>query len=185
MDEFRAEMLRDIKIIMRDDEAGHEWSRDNYVGGYTSYSSITDLHQRIPVFQELRENLDRHVKSYVRTLQLDLMGRKLAMTTCWINIMPPQVHHSLHLHPLSCLSGTFYLRVPKGASSFKIEDPRINCFMASPPRKAKCKKEFAPFYHVTPKEGHIVLFESWLKHEVPAHRSKTERISISFNYEWC
>jgi len=28
------------------------------------------------------------------------------------------------------------------------------------------------------------LWESWLRHEVPANNSSEERISISFNYSW-
>jgi hypothetical protein len=28
------------------------------------------------------------------------------------------------------------------------------------------------------------MWESWLRHEVPASRARSERISISFNYGW-
>ena len=31
---------------------------------------------------------------------------------------------------------------------------------------------------------HLVLFESWLRHEVPPNPVAAERISISFNYSW-
>jgi uncharacterized protein (TIGR02466 family) len=39
-------------------------------------------------------------------------------------------------------------------------------------------------HSLQPQEGHLVLFESWLRHEVPANQSDKERISISFNYDW-
>jgi uncharacterized protein (TIGR02466 family) len=32
--------------------------------------------------------------------------------------------------------------------------------------------------------GGLLLFESWLRHEVPANPADAERISISFNYGW-
>jgi uncharacterized protein (TIGR02466 family) len=32
--------------------------------------------------------------------------------------------------------------------------------------------------------GKLILFESWLRHEVSANQSDEERISISFNYDW-
>ena len=32
--------------------------------------------------------------------------------------------------------------------------------------------------------GNVVLFESWLRHEVPPNPVDAERISISFNYNW-
>jgi uncharacterized protein (TIGR02466 family) len=48
--------------------------------------------------------------------------------------------------------------------------------MASPPRKAYVELPCRP--------GQLVMFESWLKHEVPANRGSEERISVSFNYDW-
>jgi uncharacterized protein (TIGR02466 family) len=32
--------------------------------------------------------------------------------------------------------------------------------------------------------GSLLLFESWLRHEVPANLVAGERISVSFNYGW-
>ena len=32
--------------------------------------------------------------------------------------------------------------------------------------------------------GDVILFESWLRHEVPPNRTTAERISISFNFSW-
>ena len=58
------------------------------------------------------------------------------MTDCWINMMPRGVTHGLHLHPLSTISGTYYVRTPKGVPGLKLEDPRLDRFMAAPPRRA-------------------------------------------------
>jgi uncharacterized protein (TIGR02466 family) len=30
----------------------------------------------------------------------------------------------------------------------------------------------------------VILFESWLRHEVPPARFSGERVSVSFNYAW-
>jgi uncharacterized protein (TIGR02466 family) len=32
--------------------------------------------------------------------------------------------------------------------------------------------------------GDILLWESFVRHEVPVNRSPEERISVSFNYRW-
>ena len=58
------------------------------------------------------------------------------MTDCWINIMSQHATHSLHLHPLSTLSGTYYVQVPTKSPGLKFEDPRLERFMAAPPRLA-------------------------------------------------
>jgi len=41
-----------------------------------------------------------------------------------------------------------------------------------------------PFVYVTPKVGEVLLWESWLRHEVPMNMAEQERISVSFNYGW-
>lgn len=57
-------------------------------------------------------------------------------------------------------------------------------FMASPPRKNNAQERNQRFVELKPQEGHVVLFESWMRHEVPKNQSDGERISISFNYDW-
>jgi uncharacterized protein (TIGR02466 family) len=56
--------------------------------------------------------------------------------------------------------------------------------MAAPPRRTDAPERFRAFVGVPAKEGDLVLFESWLRHEVPPARFTGERISISFNYAW-
>jgi uncharacterized protein (TIGR02466 family) len=142
------------------------------------------MHDVSPTFAALRKKLNRHVAAFVKSLELDMAGRELAMTDCWVNIMPQQVVHSWHLHPLSTISGTYYVQTPKGASGLKLEDPRLDRFMAAPPRKADCRIENKPWILIPAEAGNVVLFESWLRHEVPPNPSTKDRISISFNYNW-
>jgi uncharacterized protein (TIGR02466 family) len=37
---------------------------------------------------------------------------------------------------------------------------------------------------VKPQVGDVLLWESWLRHEVPMNMSEEDRISVSFNYAW-
>lgn len=166
------------------DETGRSWSKRNYPSGYTSYSSLSDLPKRSPTFDQLRTRIDREVALYARALDLDLQGGKLVMTTCWINMMAEHSHHSFHLHPLSAVSGTYYVSVPKRSGALKLEDPRIQCFMGSPPRRRSARPENLRYIDLEPRPGEVILFESWLKHEVVANRARQERISVSFNYDW-
>lgn len=181
---LNADLLSDVQVLMKIDKAGLSWSKQNYVGGYTSYSSITDLHLRHSPFMELKSIIDKDVKKYISELEFDLQGRSVKMTTCWVNVMPSQVHHSLHLHPLGCISGTYYVQIPKGSGNLKLEDPRMGLFMAAPPRRAHPKKNNPYTVHVSPKPGQLFLWESWLRHEVSANRGSGQRVSVSFNYEW-
>jgi uncharacterized protein (TIGR02466 family) len=182
--DWNESLLRECYAFREMDDAGRRWSRKNYVAGYTSYSSISDLHRRSSGFEALKAAIDREVERFAKHLEMDLQGRKLEMSAFWINIMGRNAHHSFHLHPLSAISGTYYLQVPKDSGGFKIEDPRIAGFMGSPPRRAGARKENQRYIELMCKPGEVLLFESWLKHEVPANRSDEDRVSISFNYDW-
>ncbi len=106
------------------------------------------------------------------------------MTDCWVNIMPRRVTHGLHLHPLATISGTYYVSTPTGAPGLKVEDPRLDRFMAAPPRRSDDRARNRPWIELPAEAGKVILFESWLRHEVPANPVAAERISISFNYGW-
>lgn len=181
---FTSQLARETELFRESDSEGQRWSRKNYLSGYTSYSSITDLAFRSSQFENLKAWIDGEVQKFAETLEMDLGSGRLQMTSFWINIMEEHCTHASHLHPLSSISGTFYLQVPKGAPGIKFEDPRLAQFMASPPRHAKARTENRRFIEVKPKAGTLILFESWLKHEVPPNRSHEERISVSFNYDW-
>lgn len=170
-------LVDECQALAASDAAGQRWSARNYLGGYTSYGSLDRLHLVTPVFDALRRRLDPHVKAFARELKVDLGGRTVAMTDCWVNVMPAGVVHSLHLHPNSFISGTYYVAVPRGAAALKIEDPRLSLMMAAPPRPGS-------FVSLPAKAGDVILFESWLRHEVPPADFSGERVSISFNYAW-
>jgi uncharacterized protein (TIGR02466 family) len=103
------------------------------------------------------------------------------MTDCWVNIMPQHVVHGLHLHPLATISGTYYVQTPAGCPGLKLEDPRLDRFMAAPPRRKGAPQ---PWIVLPARAGGVVLFESWLRHEVPPNTQRARRISVSFNYNW-
>ncbi|MCL4721823.1 MAG: hypothetical protein KJ041_07690, partial [Gammaproteobacteria bacterium] len=90
----------------------------------------------------------------------------------------------LHLHPLSTLSGTYYVRTPRGCPGLKLEDPRLDRYMAAPPRRAGADRASQTWVTVPAEAGTLLLFESWLRHEVPPNPVAGERVSISFNYNW-
>jgi len=133
---FNDRLLQECLQLAEDDGAGQRWSAKNYPGGYTSYGSVSRMQQLSPTFAKLEKLLNRHVAKYAAALDFDLTNRQLAMTDCWVNIMPRHVTHSLHIHPLSTISGTYYVQVPRSSPGLKFEDPRLDRFMAAPPRKA-------------------------------------------------
>lgn len=175
---------REIEQLEAMDDYGREWSARHYEGGYSSYSSLSNLHRTSPHFGELHDVLLPHAKRFAKGLRWRLRpGQKLVMTTCWANAMGPGTHHTLHLHPFSVISGAYYVNMPKGSSPFKLEDPRMPMMMAAPTRDPRAPANQQPYISLSPKPGEFILFESWMRHEVPPHRGDKARLSISFNFE--
>jgi uncharacterized protein (TIGR02466 family) len=184
LERFNAELAEECQRIRQFDEAGRKWCAKNYPGGYTSYASMNELHQFSSTFADLERKIRRHVLRFAAHLDADLRGGDLRMVDCWVNIMPHRVMHGSHIHPLSFISGTYYVQTPPGTSQIKFEDPRLSSFMAAPPRKSKLRPENRQHVGYDPEAGQLILFESWLRHEVAANPATEERISISFNYRW-
>ncbi|MFN3513787.1 MAG: TIGR02466 family protein [Phenylobacterium sp.] len=182
--ELNAELEDACRMLAAEDAAGRAWCREHGYGGYTSYASLDDLPQRATVFAELKRRLDRHAAAYAQALAFDLGGRRLKLDSLWVNVLKPGAGHSGHIHPHSVLSGTVYVAVPPGASALKLEDPRLPLMMAAPPRRPDAEEDAQAFVYLTPQPGTIFMWESWLRHEVPANAARKERISVSFNYAW-
>ncbi|MEO8308315.1 MAG: TIGR02466 family protein [Pseudomonadota bacterium] len=179
---LNAQLLRECLQLRRDDAAGRHWSAGNYPGGYTSYASANHMQRVSPTFARLEHWIDGQVKQFARELEFDMGRAALAMTDCWVNVMPRGVTHGLHLHPLSVISGTYYVRVPPRSPGLKFEDPRLARFMGAPPRKATAALRNRNWIVMPAAAGGVLLFESWLRHEVVTNQAGGERVSISFNY---
>jgi uncharacterized protein (TIGR02466 family) len=163
-----------IRSLARDDAAGAGWSRDKGYAGYTSYASLNDLPKRDPVIADLAKRLARHASTFAEECDFGLT-RKPRLDSLWVNLLKSGGHHAGHNHPHSIISGTFYVEVPAGSGAIRFEDPRLPLMMAAPPREQS-------FVTVDPRPGLLLLWESWLRHEVLPGKGRGERLSISFNF---
>ena len=168
------ELARSIRSLAADDRAGQRWSKEHGYAGYTSYASLNDLPKRDPAFADLAKLLTRHAAQFADECGFDL-PRKLRLDSLWVNLLKSGGHHSGHIHPHSILSGTFYVEAPPGSGAIRFEDPRLPLMMAAPPRPDT-------FVTVEPRAGLLLMWESWLRHEVLAGAARGERLSISFNF---
>jgi uncharacterized protein (TIGR02466 family) len=164
------------------DAKGQAWCEAHGFAGYTSYGSGLDLAVEFSSFKRLVKVLDKHALEFVKALHWDIGKRKPACDSLWVNVLPEGGSHTGHIHTNSVISGTYYVKVPKGSGPLVYEDPRLGFMMAAPPLKASAPASMRSHVSVTPAETTLLLWESWLRHEVPLNRAEGERISISFNY---
>ena len=174
-------LAHSIRSLAADDQAGRRWSREHHYPGYTSYASLNDLTTRDPAFAALGKVLTRHAAKFANECGFDL-PRKPKLDSLWVNLLKSSGHHSGHIHPHSILSGTLYVEVPAGSGAIRFEDPRLPLMMAAPARRPDAAEELRPFVTIQPTPGLLLMWESWLRHEVLAGKGAGERLNVSFNF---
>ena len=164
------------------DEAGHAWCESQGYDGYTSYASLDDLPARATAFADLEAQLEPMANAFARSLGWDMANTRLTLDSLWVNILGEGGNHSGHIHPNSVISGTAYISVPEGAGAIRFEDPRLPMLQAAPPLIDQPTEDQERFVYLPPEPGLVLMWESWLRHEVMPNRSEEPRLSVSFNY---
>ena len=85
-----------------------------------------------------------------------------------------------HQHGNSTISGAYYVRAPKNSGDIVFYDPRP-APVYTYPKAVNPNLLNAQVNGISPKEGALVLFPSYLDHSVNENLSNEERIVISFN----
>ena len=175
------ELKHSIRTLADDDKAGRRWSREYGYAGYTSYASLNDLIKRDPAFGDLARLLKPHVAAFAKACAFKL-ERPLRLDSLWVNLLPVRGHHRAHIHPHSVVSGTLYVEVPKGSGAICFEDPRLPLMMSAPARADGAPEALRSLVTVEPRPGLLLLWESWLRHEVLGGSGRGDRLSVSFNF---
>jgi uncharacterized protein (TIGR02466 family) len=176
----KVKILHDEALfVSKRDSKGIDWSEQNYPFGYTSYYSIPKIDLFSKSYEKVVHLITPHLDNYIKILDFDLKTKDLHLSSFWINVMNQGCRHPWHNHPLSVISGTIYLTNTTDKTAIRFEDPRQPFFMARP----ALKKPQSLYLSEKTNAGDIILFESWLKHEVPPVISTKPRVSLSFNFD--
>jgi len=99
----------------------------------------------------------------------------------WLNVNKKNSYNERHSHdPHSgtYLSGVFYVKCPELSGSIRFYDPRPHISSAPDMEYLYDGKEYE---EIIPQENMMLMFPSWLEHDVQMNKTNKERISISFN----
>jgi hypothetical protein len=101
----------------------------------------------------------------------------------WVNINKKfnKNERHCHMHPDTLLSGVFYVKYPENSGLIRFYDPRGHLIQN--------QKDYNYYYngyaynYIYPEDNLLILFPSWLEHDVDENKSNQERISIAFNID--
>jgi uncharacterized protein (TIGR02466 family) len=85
-----------------------------------------------------------------------------------------------HVHAHCVVSAVYYIACPPGSGDLVFEDPRVQASFASS-LHLFCQDLGSHLVRLSPQEGQLVLFPSWLSHRVEPSGSFEPRISLPIN----
>ena len=110
----------------------------------------------------------------------DMEKQTIRISNMWAIINKGGASNSRHHHGNSALSAAYYVRAPENCGDIVFYDPRP-APVYTYPKAVNPNLLNAQVNGISPKEGALVLFPSYLDHSVNENLSNEERIVISFN----
>lgn len=141
------------------------------------WQSPDDLHER-EAFQGFAERVLSASEGVLDFLKVDYEEQYI--TGCWANKSHMGHAHRMHTHGNNYLSGVYYVKASPGAGDLRFIDPRLQAAVIAPSH-TEATKYNSQSLTMTPVEGRMILFHSWLPHMTDPTPGDEERVSISFN----
>lgn len=174
------ESLREMILAK---EAESDGLKRSNIGGWHSENDL--LAWEGPAIDTFRDRLKKFAGDMTAVLLSagDQKNAKLSFSMeAWANVSRDGNYNNVHDHPMSHLSGVYYVSctgldqsVPV-AGRLELLDPRVAI------NQMRLKGSvYEGRYVIDPVPGLMVFFPSWLKHIVHPYRGAGERISISYN----
>ena len=127
------------------------------------------------------------ITNYLKKIFSDEMGwkynsDKVRIVAMWSIINKKGSFNIQHNHPNAYLSASYYVKVPKNSGNIKFFDPKEQKNIRYP--KIKNYTDISALItEITPKEGDLLIFPSYLYHSVAENFSEEDRMIISFNVD--
>lgn len=151
------------------------------VGGYQS--DVLNFQLILENYPEFKKLLDLIVQDVNKVVNKD---DYLSISGAWININKSGDYNTHHVHPFSVISGSFYVNIPKNTKdgeaqigfrrSREFDDYNMSDHLNNMDGMFRWSSMW-----IKPKNSDLVMFPSYVSHDVSPHFSDEDRISIAFN----
>ena len=163
-------------------------SMDDFVATYSGYNSLSEdgcfrfnINDTISDFKWLCDAINKLVDdainnyisldaTYKIQVQKTKMRKSIALT--WVNINDPESRIVLHEHKKGMFSFIYYIQSTDTGDLILRNQANVmnECNLKSP---------FVSAFSYPPEDGDLILFPSWIPHEVKTNKSNMQRINVS------
>ena len=144
-----------------------------------NYASLDTYILNQEPFKKLKKELQKHIDEYVEKIYTPEKKTKLYITQSWLNYTNETEYHHAHQHPNSIVSGVFYFDADIKFDSIQFHRLDSKRTIQIVPREYHHFNSDSWVFEV--ETGDLVLFPSYLKHNVKNKKGKNTRISLAFN----
>lgn len=145
-----------------------QWQRDNF--NKLEAEGVPDpeflVLYKSDEYTSLRKLVVKYASQYLQRLDRE---EKVEHIFCWVGLTLEGMYHLSHTHPDSMLSAVYYSQTPPSSGAIVFDDPRG----PRPPFDGK-------LMHAV-KTGELLVFPSWLVHEVIPTQGEIPRIAFACN----
>lgn len=148
-------------------------TKEKHQLGYTSFntSSLTEL----PQFKFFYDHIEPLITDFFA--QLQFFG-EWTFTNSWASVYPKGAWIPAHDHKPFHWSAAYYVKVHPGCGDIAFTDPKEYALQNEP---ANTMHRGNMMHRVTPQNGMLLMFPSYLKHETFPNETDEDRVIISFN----
>ena len=130
-------------------------------------------------------NFVKAIHGHIKEVIVDGFGwkyipEKVGISEIWAIINQKNTFNKSHNHPGSYLSAAYYVKAPNDCGNIHFYDPNEIKKFNSPAIEQLTELSTSGF-SIKPEEGNLLLFPSYLYHDVGKNNSDSDRIVISFN----
>ena len=180
-----AELNDSLKKAIYDvEKSDTKFDTSQYPFGYTSYISKFPLQEDVR-FKEITQHVLQEARKFLAAMQIKALDGSilnLRVYDLFCNINRKYSLHVSHRHECSDLSAVYYVVAGKGAANLIAHSPIEPLLMHTRshffPNNSPMAQEIQSF---TPETGKLLIFPSWMMHEVTQQKTDSERLSLSFN----
>ena len=160
------------KFLEKKELLTYTWNYKNTYSAGVGIEQFTEFDSFISIIKT-------YCSTYMNNIGYDISENELEVYL-FASEMQKGDSHGIHSHQNCILSGVFYLQAPPDSAELIIHDPRpFRKFINYP----KIKQTEATWERVNfkPEKGLLLLWESWIEHEVAKNNSQDGRITLVFN----
>ena len=158
------------------DEAGVGVKKSNRGNSFHTVENFLGEYPKSPLHKMLTPHIAHALKDY------GYDPTYIVSVGYWSIISFEGAYNERHHHPNSLLSGAFYVDAPHGSGALVFTEPRYGKLMenrAGRDENAMIHKH----QRIIPTTGRLVIFPSYLEHQVELTTSVEPRIIYSFNVQ--